>query len=258
MGFIDFGIIKRMKRNIGSRRNQIVSLLQEQQSLRVSHLADALGVTKETIRKDLDYLERKGVLNRTHGGAQLRRNPGEIPFEFRAMDHSEMKREMACRAIDFIEDQTMVYISASSSVVAMSRYLPVRKNLKVYTNSVRLLSQKMQDSHRYYLLGGQFNKDGQRIIGPDVIKALDDLYFDACIFSMDGICPDGALASNSYDEYLIAKKVIEHSKRCILIADGSKFEKSANYRFAQDNQIDVLVTTKPMEGYAFKKVIVIS
>ncbi|MBP3852115.1 MAG: DeoR/GlpR transcriptional regulator [Erysipelotrichaceae bacterium] len=247
-----------MKRNIGSRRNQIVSLLQEQKNINVSGLSKALGVTKETIRKDLDYLERKGVLNRTHGGAVLCRNPGEIPFEFRAMDHSEMKRAMASCAIDFIEDQTMVYISASSSVVAMSRYLPIRKKMIVYTNSVQLLSHKMEDTHKYYLLGGQFNKDGQRIIGPDVIKALDDLYFDTCIFSMDGICPDGALASNSYDEYLIAKKVIEHSKRCILIADGSKFERSANYRFAQDNQIDVLVTTKPIEGYAFKKVIVIS
>lgn len=71
-----------MKRNIGSRRNQIVSLLQEQKNINVSGLSKALGVTKETIRKDLDYLERKGVLNRTHGGAVLCRNPGRSLSSF--------------------------------------------------------------------------------------------------------------------------------------------------------------------------------
>lgn len=101
-----------------SRQNQIYALLMENEKLSVSELADKMSVIRETIRSDLDDLERNGMISRGHGYARANRNLVEMPFDQRRGEHLEDKRAVAWRAIEEIKDGMTVFLDTGTTIFA--------------------------------------------------------------------------------------------------------------------------------------------
>lgn len=233
-----------MSKNNDLRRNQIDQLLKDNTLMQVQELADQLHVSLETIRKDLAYLEEKGVLYRTHGGARIRGSNIDIPYDIRSREFTMEKRQIARQVPTFIHDDEVIYIDACSTASYIGTMLKSKKNLTIVTNSMELLPTLQETTHKIIVSGGIYLKDGKRVVGDLALKVIDSIYFDVCILGMDGCqCLDGP-ANMCEDELVTNQHILSRSKKAILLSDATKFEKISHFQYAKFSQFDVLITTK--------------
>lgn len=233
---------------IEKRRENIVKNLSENKLLKVKELAEMMQVTPETIRADLNFLEKKGVLYRVHGGAIAREQDVEVPFEVRNMEQNEIKKQIANQAIHFIRDDSVIYIDASSTALSLGRLLRVRKNLTIFTNSFDLVPLLVDANHHIFVLGGEYYEPGKRLIGPYAIEMLKDIYFDLCVCGMDGSEGLDGPASKASNEHVLIQKVVKQSRTKMLLTDASKFKKSSNFKYATFSDFDILITSNLSES----------
>ncbi len=234
-----------MEKENQKRRKQIFSYIEEKQKVMVSELADHFCVTKETIRLDLDYLEKKGVVTRIHGGVLLKENPREIPLEYRIREQSDEKRKIASVAIQYVKNDQTIYMDASSSVLLLAHLLRSKKNLTIYTNSIQLANIANHNGHKVFLIAGIYYAEGQRTTGGQAAESIQNEYFDACFMSCDGLCGKNGVATGYLEEVVLLRRAVEHSTKKILLADCTKLSKKASHQFAKTSDFDVLITTKP-------------
>lgn len=227
-----------------NRRNEIEKIVQEKKNVTIRELAFTFKVTTETIRNDLAFLEKKGVLARVHGGAVFQIISEEPSMESRKMDRTQIKKELARSALDFIQDGALIYIDNASTSLFLAKLLNLKRNCTIVTNSIELVNALSESKHDIILLGGNVSKKGKRIYGDYALKIAQTFHFDVCVLGMDGCKSTKAPANMNMDEVMLNDTILSHSTFSILISDGSKFEQDARYIFADFNEFDCLITTK--------------
>ncbi|NBK97141.1 MAG: DeoR/GlpR transcriptional regulator [Erysipelotrichia bacterium] len=230
-----------MAKTNDERRLQIEKLLYQQEKLNVLTLANDFQVSAETIRNDLSFLEEKGILYRTHGGATLRGFNIDMPMDIRLQENKEKKRKIAEAAIHFIKNDMLIYIDPSSTALYLGKLLRLRKNITVITNSLDLADLLRDSEHKIYLLGGELSKQGKRTVGEYTLKMLACMYFDLCIFGMDGCLGIDGPANMIGDELAMNQLVLQRSKQAILLSDQSKFSRTAHFQYAPFQAFDALI-----------------
>lgn len=223
------------------RKQDILNVLKTRSTATVSELAERFGVSKETIRLDLDYLEQKGFINRVFGGAVLKGGNAEIPFQFRKIERNDIKEELAKELIRHVPDDSVVYLTSSSTNLHLCNYLKLKKNLTIFTNSFEIVSALQDTKHTLIVIGGQFYNIGKRMIGPYAMEMIKDIYFDLCICGMDGCKDIDGPATQSQSEHLYIQKVLSQSRKKYLVSDQSKFSHPAQYKFAAFRDFDLLL-----------------
>src|SRR5919108_2671651 len=139
------------------RRSELVHLARQRGQVTVTELAEAFDVSQDTIRRDLDYLQRRGILTRTHGGAVLPEEPaaGDHPFSQRETDHAEAKERIARVAAELVTDGETLILNGGTTTLAVARYLAGHRDLTVVTNNVLIPPALPRDAVRdVYLIGG--------------------------------------------------------------------------------------------------------
>ncbi len=236
-----------MSKNSDNRRNEITKLVLSKGKVRVDELIKLMNVTAETIRSDLNFLEAKGVLYRTHGGATSRNVKVDIPMDIRLKEQMELKRQICYCAINYVNDDDIIFIDPSSTAFPLGRLLCLKKNLTIVTNSMELVPVLAESDHKIIILGGTYSKRGKRTFGGYSLEMLDSLYFDLSFIGMDGCKDIDGPATTSEEETYINKIVLRRSKKNIIISDSSKFENHANFQFAKFSDFDLLITNKISE-----------
>lgn len=233
-----------MQKSTRIRRNEIEKKIIEDGEAKVLDLANHFQVTKETIRTDLQYLEQKGVLYRTHGGATRREGNYDVPFEIRNNEYVYEKRTLARKVLDFIPDNTVIYIDPSTTAIYLGVLLKSKKNLTIVTNSISILSYLQDSDHTILITGGEYFSHGRRMGGIYSTRIVESLSFDVCIMGMDGCKGIDGPANMPYDEMLLNKTVISRSDKRILVCDLRKFECRAHHQYAKFSDFDYLITGK--------------
>jgi DeoR/GlpR family transcriptional regulator of sugar metabolism len=232
-----------MEQKVLKRQEAIEQLLLSNETMPVMDIANALHVTPETIRKDLNELEEKGFLIRNHGYASLTDNRAlETPMELRVQDHPQAKKAISQASFPYIQDGMMLYLCASSTNVYLARLLRIRKNLTVFTNSVDVLELAGDSDNKIILLGGELSPVGRRCIGMQVLDDLQGLHFDIAFLGMDGCKNLDGPGYYDYEDSRAEEYCGTHSSMSILMADASKFDKEARYQWASFDKFDVLIT----------------
>lgn len=232
-----------MSKTNEQRRDEIEQLIIKKEELSVKQLAKHFGVSLETIRMDFRYLEEKGILYRTHGGATLRSTNIDIPMDIRAKQAIQSKKQIAQEVLNYIKDDMTIYIDPSSTALPLGNLLKLRKNVTVVTNSYDLIGLLKETTHTIFMLGGEFSKQGKRTVGQYTHKMIETMYFDICILGMDGCQNIDGPANQHYDEVALNQHVLKRSKQAILVSDASKFDKIAHYQYANFSQFYALITT---------------
>ncbi len=233
-----------MSKNNDKRRNEITKLVLSKGNVKVEELVSLLNVTAETIRSDLNFLEAKGILYRTHGGATSRNANVDVPMDIRLREQTEVKRQICYKAINFIKDDDIIFIDPSSTAIPLGRLLCLRKNLTIVTNSLELVPVVAQSDHKIIVLGGTYSKRGKRTYGGYTLEMLESMYFDLVITGMDGCLDVDGPATTSEEETSINKLILKRSKRNMLISDETKFSKNANFQYAKFTDFDIFITSK--------------
>ena len=130
-----------MEKRLEKRLDEISNYLLSHGKASVKELSDCFGVTMETIRKDLEFLQRKGILFRTHGGAVLRNSFTDVPIDVRTQEKIEIKKAICMEVINFIHDDDVVFVDPSSIALPLGKLFSFRKNLLIITNCFEMMNE---------------------------------------------------------------------------------------------------------------------
>jgi DeoR family transcriptional regulator, fructose operon transcriptional repressor len=224
----------------------IVDRARAQGRVEVSDVSQALDVAPETVRRDLNTLERHGLLRRVHGGAvPVERGGFEGPLANRAATRREEKSSIARAALAHLKDAESVFLDEGASVGALGEILAPDRPLTVVTSSLPVACQlAARPALTVLILGGRVRSHTLGSVEHWATNMLTDLVLDLAVMGANGVtvargltCPDPAVAA-------VKQRAIASSRRAILLADHAKFGVDSSIRFADVRDIETVITDR--------------
>ncbi|MDD3519684.1 MAG: DeoR/GlpR family DNA-binding transcription regulator [Actinomycetota bacterium] len=233
-----------MEKNQVVRRQTIMELLTEGGEVRVKEMSQKLNTSVVTIRKDLDELQKEGLLERVHGGAVKNCNAQQDLFFMDRKDiKKEEKKQIANMAANLINERDSVIINNGSTSYYVAQELKSKKNVIVITNSLMILDElSCYKNIATLFLGGFLDPKMQITHGEDTIAQLSKYKADKLIIGMDGIDIKAGATTYNHVDCAIMRLMIEHSQRKILVVDDSKFRKITFAHVAPLTDFNTIIT----------------
>ena len=210
------------------RMQGLVEILRRDEQASVSELAAAMAVTEMTIRRDLEVLERDGVLERFHGGARMLISSSyEPPLTLRERMHSEEKRSLARGVSELLRDGDTVILDGGSTGIAVARALTGRR-LTVCPLSLRVAWELAQSSSITLLMPPGSVRHGElSLSGPDTTEHLARHHFDHYVMTASGFSVTAGLTEWNADDAAVKRAALGGAKRTTAAVDASKFGRDA-------------------------------
>ena len=229
------------------RQQQILALAREQGRVVVLDLADQLGVSVQTIRKDLNDLCERKQLQRIHGGALLPTAASNVAYESRRTLAAEEKRAIGFRAASLIPNNSAVILNIGTTTEQVATALRGHQGLMVVTNNINV-ANILRDVPTIDVLitGGIVRPSDGGITGASAIDFIRQFRFDVAVIGTSAIDPDGLLLDYDFREVRVTQEILRQSRRSILVADSTKLVRSAPVQIADLSEVDVLVTDHPL------------
>ncbi|MEK4535086.1 MULTISPECIES: DeoR/GlpR family DNA-binding transcription regulator [Peribacillus] len=231
------------------RQRKIVELVNERLSIRVSELSDVFNVTEETIRRDLERLEKEELLRRSHGGAvSIEKNNTETPYTEREILNSTEKKVIALEGVKLINPGDQIVLDASTTAWFMAKELEDMP-LTVITNSIKVAIELSKKEHvKVISTGGMLLPKSLSYAGPLAERSLDKYFVNKAFISCKGVHLDEGLSDSNEWQALLKKKMLQIADKTILLADSSKFGVRTFVQIAKINQIDEIITDSKLSG----------
>ncbi|MFU0799408.1 MAG: DeoR/GlpR family DNA-binding transcription regulator [Xylanivirga thermophila] len=230
------------------RRREIMTILQDEKSVLVSDLSKKFDVTEETIRRDLEKLEREGLVKRSYGGAVLNENTSmDLPFDVREITNIEAKQKIAQKVSSFIEDGDTLMIDSSSTALQLAKYIKEKKNITVITNSLSMLLElNNAENIRTISTGGDLRSSSLSFVGYLSEKAIKSYYVDKAILSCKAINMNKGILESSEMEAYIKKAMVERAQKTFLLLDSTKFDIVSFVNITEFDNIHSIFTDKKL------------
>ena len=231
------------------RAGYIMDTLAGRKIVLVTELSRELKVSEETIRKDLEKLEKQGKLRRVHGGAYLDEGySNETPFLVRSKIYQDVKEKLAHQCMDFIDEKETIFLDCSTTIFYLAKELiNYEKKLTVVTNSLMVSSQlALNPNIRLILLGGELNRDAGAFDGYTVFEALERYHIDKAFLSAAGLDHRVGMTDYTQEQADLRRKVLQEAEKCIFVSDSTKLERRTTYIVGGLNKIDYLIIDHPV------------
>lgn len=227
------------------RRHEVLEAVRGRTGVQTAALAERFGVSQMTIRRDLDELARRGLVQRVRGGALeagfLRHEP---PFDESCRDREEHKDRVGAAAAAMVEPGDTIIIDIGTTALALARHLHRREGLTVVTNNLAVYEELVDDEAvDLLLLGGLVRRNYRSLIGFLTEDALTGVRADTAFIGISGISPDGMLLDTTVEEIPAKRAMIRAASRVVLLADGAKFDSAGLGRVAGVDAVSAVVTT---------------
>ncbi len=226
------------------RQKRILELLNAEGAVWVSKLSAELGVTEETVRRDLEKLEKQEMLTRTHGGAvSIEESTYEMSLENRKQINSDIKEKLAKAAAAHIMPGDTVFLDASTTTFYMAKELKKMRNITVITNSLRVINELSGiENIKLIAVGGQVGKN-QSFIGSIAENTITDCYFvSKMFFSSKGVTENAGILESNEHECSIKQKMLENAKTKYFLCDKSKIGRVGFVKLTSLETIDYFIT----------------
>ena len=223
------------------RQSKIIKLVNQYQKIEVSRLAEMLDVSQVTIRKDLDYLEEEGLLSREHGYALIK-NANDI--NTRLTINYETKLKIAIKAAEMVSNGETVMLESGSTCALMAEQLAkLKKDVTIITNSA-YIAIRIRDLpvRKVILLGGEYQKEYQGMVGPLVRKCAREFFVDKFFVGTDGFIPEAGFTCDDLMRVETMKYMADSANRMIILADSSKFSQKGVVIQSTFDEIDTICT----------------
>lgn len=237
------------------RQQRIINEININGRVIVSELVTLCQVSQETIRRDLSQLEKRGLLQRSHGGAVLikKQSTGsagnnriakenELSFRQRINEHTDEKMIIAKRALDFISPGDCILLDSSTTCWYLARQLPDIE-LTVLTNSLRIVQTlAARGSIRTICLGGEYSDRDEDFHGVVAEQPLREFQINKIFFSCSSLGNDGYLREGNENNAHLKQQMLLAAERKHLLMDGSKFLRPSFARICHYRDVDFLIT----------------
>ncbi len=201
----------------------------------IAEIAEAVGASEPTVRRDLVLLEAEGQVLRTHGGARITEASGaEVAFESREQINLPAKRAIGDAAYQLLRPETAVFLDAGTTVLQLARRLRLNPlPLRVFTNCLPVAQVLMPVAEiSVTLLGGMLRPQNASMVGMLAEEALDRLWFDQLFLGAGAIADDGNIYSADEQEARINARMLSRTDTPVVLADADKFGQRLTYRVA--------------------------
>ncbi|WEV76665.1 DeoR/GlpR family DNA-binding transcription regulator [Janibacter cremeus] len=231
------------------RQQRILEVARAQGRVEVLALSTDLGVTTETVRRDLTALERRGAVRRVHGGAlPVERLEVEPPLATRTSRNAEAKRRIAARALDEVTTEGTVLLDGGTTTRALAELLPDRSGLTVVTNSIDIAAVLQSHEHTdLYVLGGRVRGRTGATVGDWLVSALADVCVDVALIGANGYSPSRGMTTPDQAEAVAKRTMVRAARRTVVLADSTKAGDDHFHRFADTESVDLLVTDTDLD-----------
>jgi len=239
-----------MSESINKRSELIIKYLLRTGAASIEELLAEAGSSAPSIRRDLARLEDRGLIRRTHGGAELVEPLLYEPFRYdssflaREQRHAAEKRRIGLAAAELVLAGETVGLTAGTTTTHIGRSLRHRDKIHVITNAINIgMELCNQPGIRTYLTGGAVPWAWSfSLTGNAALTFLDDVYMDKVFLSVTGLDAERGATTLETDEALVYRKMLKQSKRTIVAADSSKLGKVSPAFICPAHEIHILIT----------------
>ena len=228
------------------RRNLILEKLQTEKRVVVSELSQLYDVSEETIRRDLDKLEKEGLATKSYGGAVINENVSiDLPFNIRKNQNVAGKQKMAEIVASLVQDGDHIFLDASTTAVFIAKALKEKERLTVITNSMEILIELSDVSGWYIISTGGVMKEGYlAFLGSRTEEAIRSYYVDKVFFSCKALDQEWGIMESQEAFGTTKKAMLASGRRKILVVDSTKFDQTAFSVAGKLRDLDMVVTDK--------------
>lgn len=233
------------------RRNRILERLQEQKSVVVGELSQLFGVSEETIRCDLDKLDKEGIAVKSYGGAVIKENVSiDLPFNVRKKHNMVGKQKIAELVGDLVESGDHIMLDASTTAVFIAKAIRNKKNLTVVTNSLEIMIE-LADVPDWKIIspGGKLREGYLALVGPQALEGLRTYHVEKAFISCKGADLEQGITDGNEDFAQIKRLMLQNAREKILVVDRTKLDAVAFAHIGDLEDLDVVV----MDGEPPKK-----
>ncbi len=227
------------------RHEAILELARTTQRVTVEELAPRFGVSVQTIRKDLNTLCEQRLLSRVHGGATLPSGVENLEYEARRRIAAAEKEAIGRAAAALIPNDSSLFINIGTTTEAVGQALLDHSGLLIVTNNINVANRmRVYPRFEVVIAGGVVRPSDGGIVGEAAAGFFSQFKVDYAVIGASALDEDGTLLDYDYREVKVAQAIIANARHVILVADESKFSRSAPVRIAKLEQVDTFVTDR--------------
>lgn len=223
------------------RKKELLKLIEEAGYCTVEYLASRIYTSQSTVRRNLAELEKQGLVKRSYGGAELCKNTDNVPLKLRYKKNHHLKDNIARQAVERIQDNTVIFLDASSTCLHMIPHIGQSKNITVYTNSLEACALLGAAGIPARCLGGELLPKSMAFVGEYAIQMAQSLYFDALFFSCSGYA-NQVITDYSEAEAHLRRVLLKQSKDKYFLCDGTKIGKQFTHIICKEADITEMIT----------------
>jgi DeoR family glycerol-3-phosphate regulon repressor len=229
------------------RHSEILEIARREGKVTVEGLAQRFGVTVQTIRRDLSDLADAGRLERVHGGAVLPSGVANIGYEERRALNAEAKEAIGAACAAEIPESASVFLAIGTTTEAVARHLLRHRDLMVVTNNLNIANILLANPDcEIAVAGGTLRRADGGLVGPLASRAVAEFKVDIAVIGCSALDADGDILDFDIAEVEVSRTVLRQSRRRVLVADTSKFRRSAPARIGSLADLDAVYTDGPL------------
>ena len=230
---------------VQDRHSAMLHLVNTFGFMSIEDLASRFSVTPQTIRRDINAMAERGLLQRYHGGAGMRSSVENVAYATRQVLCLQEKRRIAGQVAKCIPDQASLFINIGTTTEEVARALCEHSKLRVITNNLNVaMILSGNDSFEVIVVGGQVRSRDRGITGEATIDFINQFKVDFGVIGISGIDDQGCLLDFDYREVRAARAIMDNSRHVFLVTDHTKFGRNAMVRLGHISEIHSLFTDK--------------
>jgi len=229
---------------IEERRLHILALAQQHGRVLVEDLSETLGISRITIRKDLDSLQRRGALQRTHGGALLPQSGTLFDPSLKEKErrHSQEKQRISAAAVKLVQEGQCVLLDSGTTTTAIAHALKKFRRLTIITNAVNIAAELSGTDFEVILTGGSLRKNSFSLVGPLAEEMLRDMHADILFLGVDGFDLDAGLTTPNVMESRVNRAMVKASTNVVAVCDSTKFNRRSLSKIVDATSVHHVIT----------------
>lgn len=227
-----------------SRQAALCRHLYLDEAVSVADLAQRIGASVATVRRDLQELEARGLVARSHGGARLLEGAATEPaFKLREQQRLDAKKAIALTAYGLIRPQATIFLDAGTTVLQLARHIRLNPMpLTIVTNGLPVAQELVEvEGVKVVMLAGQIRNENLSLIGPLAEAILERLHVDQLFLGASAVADDLRIYGRDMTEARLNEQMLSHAEERLLLADAAKFGCHDSYLVAPLTRIGRVV-----------------
>ncbi|MER2030975.1 MAG: DeoR/GlpR family DNA-binding transcription regulator [Solibacillus sp.] len=238
------------------RQQKIVKMVRTQKVVKHSELTEALQISMETLRRDIQVLVQQGLVEKFYGGIkEIEQSVTETLIEQRMVSQLNEKVAIAKECAEMIEEGDCIFLDSGSSTYQIAKFLCHMKNITVITNSLPIAMELLSTSVEVIIMGGKVRHSERSIIAYDFLLQYDQLNISKAFICTSGISLKNGLSDFSFEEAIMRRKIVQIAQSIYVVADYTKFERDVTVKICPLSNVDYLITDAHLNDDIFKQYI---